>query len=212
MVEIISDGKSMAIDLDWIVMLSTEEKAAAIAGHEETFSDKLALKVLEKPKLNVWMVLLPVLFVYFFQQYQRFSSGRKLFRENYLKNRMQALNEAKGVVESGNIPDIMESVRLSGLPEAIHPCQVDILSLLVEHYTELLRVEGNSFNELIRSVYKNKSDYILFINKLDEREKKLNQALEPHLSETSQNVTEIIKSIEVHSQILRRNDAAEIFR
>jgi hypothetical protein len=192
-------------------MLSTEEKAAAIVKHEETFADNLALKVLEKPKLSVWMILIPILFLYFFYQYQRFSSGRQMFRENYLKSRFHALDEAREVVESDKTPDVMALARLSGLPEEMYRCHVEVLSLLVSHYTDLMRAEGNSFNELIQSAYKNRTNYLLFVNQLNRKEKILNQVLEPHLSLTSENIRDIIKSIEAQSESLRRNSAAEFF-
>ena len=47
-------------------MSNLEEKKKLILAHEEKFAHGLGLKVIEKPKLSIWMILVPIIFVYFF--------------------------------------------------------------------------------------------------------------------------------------------------
>ena len=179
--------------------------------HEGTFADTLTLRVLERPKLSVWMILVPIIFVYFFYRYQRFSTGRKQFRENYMISRKRALAEAAAMIETGKEPDIEGLSRLSSLPEEVLSPNGDVLRILVDHYVDLLRSEGECFDALMRAAYKSKTNYLLFVSQLNRAEKRLNAALEPHLSETTEAVDRIMHDIETHSETIRRGTADVIF-
>jgi hypothetical protein len=192
-------------------MNALEKNASLVLAQEERFADALALHVLDRPKLSVWMILIPIIFVYFFYRYQKFSDGRKAFSQNYLINRKRALNEALRVIEDGKEPDIDGLARKSDLPEKVHKRNADVLAILVDHFIGLLRSEGETFNTLVRSAYQNRTNYLLFINQLNQAEKILNAALEPHLAATTENIIEVIRLIEVHSEKLRRKSAEEIF-
>jgi len=192
-------------------MTSIKDKATFILKHEEIFADSLALCVVDKPQLNVWMILVPIIFVYFFYRYQRFSSGRKAFAENYMIGRKRAINEALLAVGSDKDPDADAMARLSNLPDGAHQKYAALLSILMDHYIDLLSSDGNDFNALIRSVYKRRANYLLFMNRLNQAEKVLNVALKPHLSATTENVDEIINVIETNSEKLRRETAERIF-
>jgi len=50
-----------------------------------------------------------------------------------------------------------------------------------------------------------------FLNQLSDSEKRLNEALAPHLRKTSEGVDEIIWRMEQASEILRRDEAERIF-
>ena len=192
-------------------MISTEEKAAFVVAQEEAFAQTLALQVLERPKLSIWMILIPIIFVYFFYQYQKFNNSRKAFCENYLISRKRALNEALEVIRTGRKPDINALAQQSKLPDQIRKKNADVLAVLVNHYIDLMRADGEDFQALVRRAYKNRTNFLLFINQLNQAEKTLNSALEPHLAQTSGDVSDIIRLIDLHSEKIRREISEKIF-
>ena len=193
-------------------MKPTEEKAAFIIAQEEVFAHTLALKVLDRPKLSIWMILIPVIFVYFFYRYQRFSSGRKAFCENYLVSRKRALNEALEVIRTGRKPDINALARQSSLPQEVREKNTEVLAVLVDHYIDLLHADGEDFPALVRSAYKTRTNFLLFVNQLNQAEKALNRALEPHLAADSGDVSDIIDLINLHSDKIHKELLKEIFK
>jgi len=192
-------------------MSTVDQKHQTILEHEERFADLLALRVLEKPKLNVWMILIPIIFVHYFYRMQKFNSGRTAFAEKYMIVRKQALDEAREVVRTEKPPDIERLAGLSKLPEPVHGPNLKMLDLLVSHYTDLLRSDGDTIESLVQAVYKTRSNYLLFVNQLNQIEKMFNSALKPLLTDSVEAVDEIIRAMEIHSEKLRRNHVETVF-
>jgi len=157
------------------------------------------------------MILIPVIFVYFFYRYQKFSSSRKVFCENFLISRKRALNEAMEVIRAGRKPDINALARQSDLPEPIREKNAAVLAVLVDHYLDLLQADGEDFQGLVRGAYKNRTNFLLFVNQLNQAEKSLNHALEPHLAEDSGDISDIIHLINLHSEKICRELSKKIF-
>lgn len=192
-------------------MGSVDQKYQIILEHEERFADRLALKVLDRPKLSVWMVLIPIIFVHYFYRMQKFNSGRNAFAGNYMIVRKRALDEAFDVTRTCKDPDIERLARQSKLPEDLYEPNRKMLTILVSHYKDLMQCDGNSMESLIRSSYKTRTNYLLFVNQLNQIERTLNSALKPHLSNSVEGVDEIISAIERHSEKLRRDHAEKVF-
>lgn len=192
-------------------MDAVDQKHQIIWEHEKKFADLLALQVLDRPKLSVWMILIPIIFVHYFYRIQKFNNGRNAFAGNYLVDRKQALDEALEVIRTEKTPDIERLSRLSKLPESANEPHQKMLELLVAHYTDLLRSNGDTFESLVRSSYKTRTNYLLFSNQLNQVERTLNSALKPHLSDSLEGVDEIIRAIERSSETLRRNHAETVF-
>ena len=192
-------------------MLETRVKQNLILEHETFFAKKLALQVIDKPRLSIWMILIPIIFVYYFYRFQKFNTGRKVFAEHYMISIRRALNEASAVVDTGKKPDPVSLSETSDVPEAIRKYQADVYSILVEHYTDLLCAEGEDVESCIRSAYGNRTNYLLFFNRLNQAEKNRNQALKPLLQETTPEVNHVVERIERISQTLRREMAELIF-
>lgn len=192
-------------------MSTVDQKHQIILEHEKRFADLLALRVLEKPKLSVWMILIPIIFVHYFHRIQKFNTGRNAFAENYMIVRKRALDEALDVIRTEKSPDIEGLARLSKLPEAVHGSNLKMLDILVSHYTDLMRSDGDTIESLFRSAYKSRTNYLLFVNQLNQIERTLNSALKPHLADSVEEVDEIISAMEMHSERLRRNHAETVF-
>ena len=191
-------------------MASTAEKKALILEHETAFARNLATYVIDRPKLSVWMILIPILFVYYFYRFQRYAEGRKTFAEHYLMSRTRALDEAFHALNSGREPDIDHLARLSDVPDAIRPFQADVIRVLVNHFVSLLRTDGDDFETLVRSAYRDRTNYLLFLNRLNQTEKEVYTGLTSHLRETQEEVNTVVRTIELQSEKLRREEAERI--
>jgi hypothetical protein len=192
-------------------MRTIDQKHQIILEYEKLFADHLALRVLEKPKLSVWMILIPIIFLHYFHRIQKFNSGRNAFAERYLSVRKRALDEAVDVIQTEKTPDIKGLARLSQLPEDVHEPNLKMFELLVSHYTDLMRSDGDTIESLVRSFYKTRTNYLLFVNQLNRVERKLNASLKPHLAESVEGIDEIVGRMESCSERLRRNHAETVF-
>ncbi len=192
-------------------MATTEEKKQLILEHEAWFARNLSHTVIEKPKLSLWMILIPVFFVFFMMQHQRASESRKPFVENYLKARRRALEAAARQVQEGQEPDIKTLSGLSDVPEDVRETHAEWLKTAIAHYCSLLSAKGGDFPSLTRAAYRNKTNLILVFNRLNETEKNMDEALVPHLEKEVEDVREIVQAMQRESEKLRRKLAEEFF-
>jgi hypothetical protein len=192
-------------------METREAKRLLILEHETWFAEALASRVLARPKLSVWMILIPIIFVYYFYQFQKVTEGRKQFAAHYLKSRVRALDAAVQALDTGEKPDAESLASLSDVPEEVRPLQAEFLSILVEHYTGLLQAEGGDFASLVRSSCRNRTNYLLLLNRLTQAEGKVNEALKPQLEKTHAEVEGVIRAVEAESESIRRELAETIF-
>ncbi|MCK7506199.1 MAG: NF038143 family protein [Desulfobacterales bacterium] len=81
-------------------------------------------------------------------------------------------------------PNIDRIARQSGLPDALEKPYASWLKALVEYYTDLLAADGDSFEALVRSAYRNRTDYLLTLNRLNTVEKEFYAALKPQMAAT----------------------------
>jgi hypothetical protein len=192
-------------------MNELEEKGRMILAQERLFADILASRALSKPKPNVWMILIPIIFVFYMNDYKKYKDGRQVFADQYLMSRKRALDEAVASLTANRDPDLEPLVSVSDLPEAARQQYHDLLTVLIENYRDLLQTEGETVNDLVRAAYANKTNYLLFLNRLNRAEKELNAALRPVLDDTDKEMGDVIMTIERSSEELRRSRAEEIF-
>jgi hypothetical protein len=192
-------------------MASLMEKSELIRSNETTFAYFLSQIVIEKPKISVWMILIPIILVYHMYRYKSYVEGRKSFAENYLITRNRALEAAVISISNEDPLDEFSVVREANIPESTREDYAAWVRVLMTHYKDLLRCEGDSFDALVRSAYKNKTNYLLFLNILNKSEKRFNSALKPHLQATTEGVGDIIDRMEKGSEKLRYQEAERIF-
>lgn len=94
----------------------------------------------------------------------------------------------------------------------MRPLYADVLSLLVDHFSELLCLEREDFAPLAREVYQNGTNYLLFFNRLNHAERNVNAALRPNLKKTVDGVNGFIKTIEMESEKTGARAPAVFFR
>ena len=193
-------------------MSEKKEKSALILEQEEKFAITLAAQVINKPQLSLWMILIPIFFVFYFNNLNKYRNGCKIFAENYIIDKKRALNEAIEVVNKGRDPDISALAELSNMTSNASEKQTNILAILVEHYRILLKSDGEDFPSLIRAAYGNLTNYLLFLNRLNQAEKEVNKALKPDLEKSHEGVNDIVSRMENLSERLRRETAESIFQ
>jgi hypothetical protein len=192
-------------------MTALVHKKDLILQRELAFANAIGASVLDKPKVSFWMVLIPILFLYFIYRMQTFKSGRIKFDEDFMAPRRRAMDAALVAVEAKGPPDIDALARNSGLPEALHEPYAAWMDAQVGHYMELLTGDGDSFESLVRAAYRDRNSYLLALNRLTTVEKAYYKALKPHLP-ASEDAADIIAAIETRSQQLRREWADQVFR
>jgi hypothetical protein len=178
---------------------------------ELAFADAIGTSVLDKPKVSYWMVFIPILFLYFIYRMQIYKSERSKFSEDFMITRRRAMDVALETAATGDSPDIADVARNAGLSEPLLKPYVPWVKALVDYYLELLATEGESFESMVRAAYRNRSNYLLTLNRLNTVEKAFYTALKPHLAAT-EGAADIITKIESQSQRLRRELADHIFR
>lgn len=192
--------------------LSLEEKKDLILANEEALARQMALKVLDKPTPPIWMIFIPVFFVFFAQKMNRYKKGLKDFAENYMISRRWALDAAREAVASGGdlaIDGILAGVK--DLPETARPVYRQWLQFQGEHYRQLLTAPGNSYPALVRAGYRNKANYLLLCDRLVKAEDALNRALLPDMEGQHQDVRQIVEAMAQASMQLRRQDIEGVF-
>jgi hypothetical protein len=191
-------------------MKALAQKKEIILQRELAFANAIGAAVLEKPSVSFWMVLIPILFLYFIYRMQRFKSGRMKFDEEFMITRRRAMDAALNAMEASGRPDMSEVARNSGLPAPLQEPYVCWVKTLAEYYMDLLSAGGDSFESLVRAAYRNRTSYLLILNRLTTVEKEFYSALNPHMG-AAEGASDIIATIESQSQKLRRELAEQIF-
>lgn len=192
--------------------IAMEDKKKLILDHEEYMARQLARRVIEKPAPSVWMIFIPIFFVFYVSKIKQYSSGLKNFAENYLITRRRALDTAFEAEQSGVLPEIDQLVaKIDSIPADVRPLYRDWMSLLVDHYRGLLAAPGNSLQDLQRARFRNKSNYLLFCNQLNKTENAFNMAILPGLEGDQQDLRYILDRIDQGITDLRRTEVEEIF-
>jgi hypothetical protein len=187
------------------------EKMNLILKEEERFASALALEVVENPKLRMWMVLIPLSFLYFTYRNKRVAKSRKAFVNSYLFSRKRALEESLDQLKHGRTPEMDKILNESSLPEGAKGAFRELFSLLMEHYSNLLRSDGSDAATLVRAAYENRTHYLLFLARLNQAEKSLHRALKEHLGTAAETVEDVAKKMETAAERLRTEAAERLF-
>ncbi len=195
-------------------MLTTklDERKEMILVKEESMAWQLALQVIDKPTPRIWMIFIPIFFVFYFWKLKEFENGLKTFSENHLLSRRRTLEAALAATESGRPVDIPSLVnQVEGLQEEARTCYARWLTVLAEHYRLLLQTEGDSYPSLIRTAYRNKENYLAFCHELGSVESGFDMALLPTIDGESTNIRAVTEKMIEGLNTLRCREAAEIF-
>lgn len=185
-------------------------KKDLILGFERIFASQIGGAALERPVVSFWMVLIPILFLYFIYRMQKYKRGRVKFNEDFMITRNRAMDLSVEAIQNGLKPDINHVVGKSNLPDELAKPYGLWVRALVEYYTDLLAANGDRFETLVRAAYGNRTNFLLVLNRLSGAEKEFYSALKPQLAET-EGAAAIIATIEEKARQLRRELAERIF-
>ena len=187
------------------------EKKMVILEHERQLANAVSAAVIQKPVLSIWLILIPIFFVYYFYKLKTYAQGREEFAKNFLITRKRALEAAYNASESGGQPDVQAIVAMSSAPADTHSDYRHWVKVLVEHYSDLLQAKGSTYEGLVRSAYKSRTNYLLFLNQVKSAENRFDEALKPHLRATIEGLDGITKVMEQSSESFRRAHVKQTF-
>jgi hypothetical protein len=154
-----------------------------IWNYENQFAYKVAKQVLHKPRISVWLVLMPILFLYYAHQIQQYKAGIHSFSKGLVRTKIIALDSALAEMHTGqkdekfvnnfDSPDLESSTEVMRVRDG----QLAEVALLKTHYGKLLRQQDESYGALIRKVYPSSSTYRLFLTQLTQIEKDVMEAV-----------------------------------
>ena len=189
-----------------------QQKKETVLGYERDLGTRLACKIFDKPKPPLWMIFVPVFFLFFMQKMKEYKTGLQDFVENHLIARQRALDMAIEVMERGTQLDPSDLKSLgTRVPEHARTEYMRWMELMIEHFLQLLEAKGQSCQDLVKNSYQNKTNFLLFCHNLNTAEKAYNQALLPGLEGETEDLRTVINKIGQHLEILRREDADKFF-
>lgn len=192
-------------------MQKLKEKAEIIRREERRTADKIAQEVLDKPNLSVWMILIPIVFLYYIYAFNRFSSGKKEFVEGFVKTRKLILEKALNFVENKEKTDFRKLAKEERVPDKAVDAYVSWSKVLFDHYTTLLSAEGASYSEMNRSGYTSKEQYESVLEKIIDKEVLFFKALRKEVKASGDAVGEVIKKMETAVANIRRSQVRLVF-
>jgi len=189
-----------------------EDKKNLLFDYEKFQARQLASQVIDKPVPSVWMIFVPIFFVFYIWKIKQYSHAINDFVGHYLISRHRALETAFEALQNGRPPKIDLLVDSAGdIPATAKPFYRNWMSLLVNHYSGLLVASGESHQELKRTCYQNKKSYLQFYNALNETEKAFQAALFPINEGDQQDIRSTLMRLEESITTLRCQEAEEIF-
>lgn len=188
-----------------------QEKYFSILESEKTLTSHVAGEAVEKPQPAVWMIVIPVFFVFFFFQFKRYKNGLKTFKHDFLRTRKRVLDSVHQSMVDNTHVDIEELVTAGNAPDQAREAYATWVKELVVFYRSLLEAEGRDYPSLVQSCYKKKSNYLLALNRLNTVERELNRAILPDLENQDERTTAAVEAIEKSTIDFRRNQAKEVF-
>ena len=186
-------------------------KRGLVEDNEMAFANAVGAAVFEKPTVSLWMVLVPLFFLYFVFLMRKYKNDREQFAQDFLLTRRRTLNVAADAVAAGQPPEIRQVLRQAGLTEALHQPYTAWVETLAGHYMDLLAAEGDSYEALVRAAYRSRSNYLLIVNRLNTVESLFYDALRPTIEAPDNTAAEIIAIIEKETRRLRRASAERTF-
>ena len=156
---------------------------ALILNEEESFARAVALGVIVKRPPSAWHFLLPGMFLF---DFLRRSSETRRYSDLFLFPRRLALDGAFDLLNGEEREKVFLKaeeeiggwlITLKLHSERLLRAHMSQVTLLVDHYTRLLRTEAGSYDGLIRQAYPTRGHYETFLKELTAAEREVDQAV-----------------------------------
>jgi len=188
-----------------------QAKKDRIMAWEKEEAGKIAERIFPKPALSVWMVLVPLVFVYYFYAMNRFRSAKERFVRETLATRKLALEAACKSVAAAESVDFHMLAARDDVPEQAQEALAEYLRVLAEHYKALLVAKGGSAAELLARAYGSATNYLLFLNQAHQAESELNRKVAVMLNDQVAGALEAVEKMAEAAREVRRVRISLIF-
>lgn len=182
------------------------EKRALIVAYEAEFAQSLAARVVEKPAVSMWMIILPLLLIHYMYRYFAFKKGCAAFAAHYLKPRHQALAMAVGFL-GDVVADHADDVSAAG---ALRRAEVRQVAILASHFRRLLAAEGDDYRSLVLAGYADASAYDDYLDSIEAVHDEIDQAIFG-ANEQSDDLRNMVTRFRTIHRDLHREEARHLF-
>ncbi|WP_045210944.1 NF038143 family protein [Desulfonatronovibrio magnus] len=162
---------------------SFQKNQQIILDYERKFASELAVKVVEKPALTIWRIIMPLLLIYHAVKLKEYKQDISIFTQGVMKSKLLALGSAYNELRS-NLPshDYLHSLEVgedSTTPnmKLFITRQKAEVELIKSHYKKLLKSSGTDYESLLRNVYKNRGQYRNYLLKLEKTEQDIQDSI-----------------------------------
>ncbi|MBE0465734.1 MAG: NF038143 family protein [Candidatus Desulforudis sp.] len=198
-------------------MTSADRKYELVLAREEQFARIVATRVVDRPELSVWMILIPLVFLHYMYRHQKFQAAVEIFSEELMFTKKTALEAAFEIKKSG----VSKAEALAGCfaaqqhefstkADEVRRRQLEEIDLLTDHYTRLFAAEGDSYQSLLMDAYPTRSRYTEFLMQLQQVEKEVNRAAISAFGQ-AEGFPEIMSRMEAVTEAIRLEETKKIF-
>jgi len=192
-----------------------KNKALVLDG-EESFARAVALGIIVKRPPSAWHFLLPGMFLF---DFLRRSSETRRYGDLFLFPRKLALKGALDMLNGEDRKEILSRIEddikhwlvsLNLYSERLHRRHMDVIDLLVDHYSRLLHAEGDDYPGLIKDAYQARESYEAYLDRLGTAEQEVDHAIVEIRGETRE-IMERLRAEQVQVMELRTKEINRIF-
>lgn len=192
--------------------MSTADKRDLLLTYERQQAKRLARMIIDRPKPPLWMIFVPVFFVFFAWKMKEYKNSIASFAANWMITRERCLDAACTAIEAGAEPRLEPIVTAATeIPASAVAPYREWISLLTGYYCRLLEGQGDSARELIGNHCRNRSNYLLTLRQISSSEQVYHQALLPSMPGDASDLQATIEKISASVATLQREQADAIF-
>lgn len=186
-----------------------------ILSAEESFARRVALGMIMKRPVKPWLQLIPGMFIFDFLK--RTSEIRR-YSQYFMFPRKLAINAARdmahGEDKDERLSRIENMVRawlgsLNLFSHRTHKAQIAIIHFHIDHYTRLIRADGDNYSDLVKNAYRTRENYEDHLNQLLVMEQEIDQAITEKIGEES--LRQRLLSEQQEREEQRKKDLKTIF-
>jgi hypothetical protein len=192
------------------------KKKALVLESEGSFARAVALGVIVKRPPSAWHFLLPGMFLF---DFLRRSSEIRRYSDLFLFPRTLALDGALNILNGEDRKEILSQIEdnlkrwlvsLNLYSERLQRKQMDVIDLLVDHYSRLFHAEGDDYPGLIKDAYETRESYEDYLYRLGTAEQEMDPAI-AEIRGGTQEIIERLRAEQVQVTELRIKEVNRIF-
>ncbi len=176
----------------------------------------VALRVIVTRPVSVWQTLVPFIFIW---DFLKRSSTVRFYTRNFMFPRKLAIDAAldisSGEDKEDRLLQVEEAIRewlnpLKLYSQSLHQNQMEVITLLIDHYSRLLNSNGDTYFFLVENAYNNRENYEAYLSRLVSAEKEVDRAIIEKSGETDE-LREKIVAERQELEKLRKEEVDVIF-